>query len=56
MFPFFLEALKDTRMEKAPSNETPALTKSVSMVIWVAGTSNDLFIRGSYTEAKFSKK
>ena len=37
-------ALKDTHREKAPSNETPALTKSMNMDIWVAGTSNQLFV------------
>ena len=31
---------------KAPSNETPALTKGRNMGIWVVGTSNQLFIRG----------
>ena len=38
------------------SNKTPALTKSMNMVIWVVGTSNQLFIRGSYTANKFSKE
>ena len=38
---------KDTYREKAPSNKTPALTKSTNMGIWVVGTSNQLFIRGS---------
>ena len=38
---------KDTHREKAQSNKTPALTKSTSMGIWVVGTSNQLFIRGS---------
>ena len=37
--------LKDTHREKAPSNETPILSKSMSMDIWVIGTSNRLFIR-----------
>ena len=50
--PFF----KDTQREKAPSNKTPALTKSTKMGIWVGGTSNQLFIRGSKTVPKFSKK
>ena len=35
------------KKEKVPSNETPALTKSTSMGIWVLGTANQLFIRGS---------
>ena len=38
---------KDTHREKAPSNKTLALTKSRNMDIWVVGTSNQLFIRGS---------
>ena len=41
--------LKDTHREKAPSNKTPALTRSWNMYIWVVGTSNQLFLRGSYT-------
>ena len=28
----------------------------MNMDIWVVGTSNQLFIAGSYTETKFSKK
>ena len=50
LFPF-----KDTHWEKAPSNKTPALTKSMNMDSWVVGTSNQLFRRGSYSETKFSK-
>ena len=46
--------LKDTHREKAPSNETQAL--SMNMNILVVGTLNQLFIRGSYTEVKFRKK
>ena len=42
--------------EKAPLNKTSALTKSMNMDIWVVGTSNHLFIKGSYTESKFPKK
>ena len=44
-----LNMLKDTHREKAPSNKTPALTRSWNMDIWVVGTSNQLFLRGSYT-------
>ena len=33
-----------------------ALTKSMNMDIWVDGISNQLFIRGSYTETKFPRK
>ena len=42
-----LFVVKDTRREKAPSNKTPALTKSTNIGIWVVGTSNQLLIRGS---------
>ena len=38
---------KDTHRKKAPSNETPAPTKSKNMGIWVVGTTNQLFMRGS---------
>ena len=38
---------RDTQGEKAPSNKSPALTKSMNMVIWVVGTSNQFFLRGS---------
>ena len=38
--------IKDTHREKAPSNKTPALTKSRNMGIWVVRTLNQLFIRG----------
>ena len=48
--------LKDTTREKASSNKTQALTKSKNMDIWVIGTLNQLFIRGSYTEIKLSEK
>ena len=34
---------KDTQREKAPSNKTPALTRSLDLDIWKDGTS----IRGS---------
>ena len=39
--------LKDTHREKAPSNETPAFTKSRNMGIWIVGTTNQLFMRDS---------
>ena len=38
---------KDTYREKALSNKTPVLAKSMNMCIWVIGTSNQPFIRGS---------
>ena len=36
-----------TVKENETSNETPALTKSRNMGIWVVGTTNRVFIRGS---------
>ena len=39
--------IKDTHREKVPSNKTAALTKNMIMDIWVVGTLNQLFIRGS---------
>ena len=37
----------DTYKEKALSNKTPALTKSMNMDNWVVGTANQLSMRGS---------
>ena len=41
-FPFlhgiYLFMVKDTQRKKAPSNKTPALTKSMNMGIWAVGT------------------
>ena len=48
-------SFKDTCREKAPSNKTPALSKNMNMDICVVGTSNQLFITGSYSETKCSK-
>ena len=39
--------LKDTHKEKARSNKTPSILESMNMEICVAGTSNQLFLRGS---------
>ena len=47
--------IKDTHREKVPSNKSPALTKSTNMGICVVGTSNQLSVRGSWTEIKISK-
>ena len=41
------EHFKDTHRQKTPSNKTPAPAKSRNMGIWVAGTSNQLLLRGS---------
>ena len=43
----YLDTFHAVHSEKAPSNETPTLTKSTIMVIWVVGTTNQLCIRGS---------
>ena len=50
------KTLKDTQREKTPLNKTQSFTKSMNMDILVVGTLNQLSIRGSYTEIKFSKK
>ena len=47
--------LKDTDREKAPSNKTPALTKSTNMGAWVVGTLNQLFIRVLKLKQSFQK-
>ena len=36
-----------------PLNKTQVLTESIDMSIWVIGTSNQVFIRGSYTQNSF---
>ena len=41
------EWLNDTHRENVPPNKTAALTKSMNMDTWVAGTSNQFFIRDS---------
>ena len=43
-------------MKKIPSNKALTLSKIMNMDIWVVGTLNQLFIRGSKTETKFLKK
>ena len=49
-------AFMNTHSKNAPSNKTQVIIKSMNMEIWEVGTLNQLFIRGSYTEIKFSKK
>ena len=39
--------IMDTHREKARSIKTRAFTKRTSMGIWIDGTTNQLFIRGS---------
>ena len=48
-FPFqlVLTTFKDTDREEVPSNKSQALAKSRNRDIWVIGTSNQFFIRGS---------
>ena len=51
---FLLKYINDAHREKAPSNKISALTKSMNMDIWVAGTSDQLFIRDlNLSESKF---
>ena len=47
--------IKDTHREKGLSNETPTLTKSLNMEVWIAVTSNKLFIRGFKLKQNFQK-
>ena len=49
-------SFKDTHRENAPQNKTQTLKKNMNVEIWVVSTLNQLFIRGFYTEIKFSKK
>ena len=43
-------------MENTPSNKTKALTKRMNMYIWAIDILNQLFLRDSYTQIKFSEK
>ena len=45
-YDFIAPLIKDTHRGKAPSSETPALTKSTNMGILVFGTTNQLSVRG----------
>ena len=47
--------LKDTHSENTPSNKIEVLTKSMNMYIWSIGILNQLFIRDSCIQIKFSK-
>ena len=40
--------------KKHPQIKTAALTKIMNMDVWVVITSNQIFMRGFYTETKFS--
>ena len=48
--------LKDTHRENIPLCKTEALSKSINMYILAIGVLNQLFIRDSYTQIKFSKQ
>lgn len=48
--------LKDTHKAKTPSNKTEMYTKSMTVYIWAIVILNQLFIRESYTQIRFSKK
>ena len=48
--------LKDTQRKNAPQNKTQTLKQKMNMDIWVVSTLNQLFIKDSYSEIKFSKK
>ena len=44
--------LEDTHREKVPLNKTPTFSRSMNMHMWVVGTSNQLFLPGSYVKTK----
>ena len=44
---FIIEKKKKKNREKVPPNKSPALAKSTNIGIWVIGTLNQLFIKGS---------
>ena len=49
-------SLKDTHKVKTPANKTETYTKSMTMYIWAIVILNQLFIRDSYTQIRFSRK
>ena len=50
-------SVKDIHREKTRSDETPVFKEQyMNMDIWVVVTSNQLSIRGSWTEQNFQKK
>ena len=51
-----VECVKDTHREDTRSNKSQALMGGMNMDISEISTLNQLFIRGSYTQIKFSKK
>ena len=53
---YSLWVIKHTHRENKPSNKNEELRKSLNIYIWAIGILNQLFIRDSYTQIKFSKK
>lgn len=51
-----VELFKDNYREKMPSNKTPVLTKLMNNDTLVVATSNQLFLKSSETDTKFSKR
>ena len=49
-------SFKDSHGKNTPSNKTVALTKNTNMYIWAIDTLNQLSIRGSFAQVKFSKE
>ena len=47
-----LSFIKDADREKVHSKKTKTFLESMNMDIWVDGTSNQLFVRGSRTKTK----
>ena len=52
----FINQTMDTHREKGLLNKNSALTKSMNIDIYLVGTSNQLFLRSSWTETKYSPK
>ena len=48
--------VKDTHKENTPSNKTKEFMKTMNMRIREISALNQLFIRGFYTEIRFSKR
>ena len=54
-FIWAFKSFKDTHRENTLSDKTETLTKSMNIYILAISILNQLFIRGSYTQIKFSK-
>ena len=51
----YIYIIKDTHWKNTPS-KNEVLTKTINRYIWGIDTVNQLFVRCSYTQIKFSKK